>query len=182
MLFLALNRKKIKEKPSPHRILILGSYQSCAVAVTLLRTKTKDRVLSSGTRLPPFLRTVSFLRIPESAAHSKSGCVCAVHKMKASLGTDTVRTRIIGPEAKTLELPLLVKSGSFYFLFCLKFGLRVSVFAVRSPPYPREGISDVLTSVQLFEFLRYTSTSSVSALILVLESWGNYTDRSRLGE
>jgi len=56
----------------------------------------------------------------------------------------TVRTRIIGPHARTLELPLLVRSGSFFFLFCLKLGLRGSVFAVRSTPYPREGISDVL--------------------------------------
>jgi len=39
---------------------------------------------------------------------------------------------------------LLVRSGSFFFLFRLKLGLRGSVFAVRSTPYPREGISDVL--------------------------------------
>ena len=56
----------------------------------------------------------------------------------------TVRTRIIGPHARTLELPLLVRSGSFFFFFCLKLGLRGPVFAVRSTPYPREGISDVL--------------------------------------
>ena len=59
------------------------------------------------------------------------------------IAMDTVRTRIIGPEARTLELPLLVRSGSFFFFFCLKQGLRGSVFAVRSPPYPGEGISDV---------------------------------------
>ena len=60
--------------------------------------------------------------------------------------SSTVRTRTIEPHARTLELPLLVRSGSFFFLFCLKLGLRGSVFVVRSPPYPREGISDVLTS------------------------------------
>jgi len=38
------------------------------------------------------------------------------------LAASTVRTRIIGPEARTLELPLLVRSGSFFFLFCLKQG------------------------------------------------------------
>ena len=34
-------------------------------------------------------------------------------------GYGTVRTRIIGHEAKTLELPLLVRSGSFFFYFVL---------------------------------------------------------------
>ena len=56
----------------------------------------------------------------------------------------TVRTGIIGPDSRTLELPLLVWFGSFFFFFCLKLGLRRSLFAVRSPPYPREGISNVL--------------------------------------
>ena len=32
----------------------------------------------------------------------------------------------------------------FIFYFSLKLGLRRSVFDVRSPPYPREGISNVL--------------------------------------
>jgi len=56
----------------------------------------------------------------------------------------TVRTGIIGPDFRTLELPLLVWSDYFFFFFCLKLGLRRSLFAVRSPPYPREGISNVL--------------------------------------
>ena len=56
----------------------------------------------------------------------------------------TVRTGIIGPDSRTLELPLLVWSDSFFFFFCVKLGLRRSLFAVRSPPYPREGISNVL--------------------------------------
>jgi len=34
---------------------------------------------------------------------------------------------------------LLERSGTFFFLFYLKLGLRGSVFAVRSPPYTREG-------------------------------------------
>jgi len=48
----------------------------------------------------------------------------------------TVRTGIIEPPASTLELPLLVRSGSFFFFFCLKHGLRESIFAVREAPYP----------------------------------------------
>ena len=60
------------------------------------------------------------------------------------LKSNTVRTGIIGPDSRTLELPLLVWSGSFFFFFCLKLRLRRSLFAVRSPPYPREGISNVL--------------------------------------
>ena len=48
---------------------------------------------------------------------------------------------------------MLVRSGSFFFLFCLKLGLRGSVFAVRSPPYPREGISDVFTSGPIIRVL-----------------------------
>jgi len=53
---------------------------------------------------------------------------------------NTVRTGIIEPHARTLELPFLVGSGSFFFFSCLKHGLRESIFAVRSTPYPREGI------------------------------------------
>jgi len=47
---------------------------------------------------------------------------------------------VIGPHARTLELPLLVRPGyrtvlflSFSF-FCLKLKLREPAFAVRSPP------------------------------------------------
>ena len=43
----------------------------------------------------------------------------------------TGRTRIIGPRARALELPLLVLSGQ---VLCLKLGLRGSIFAVVSPP------------------------------------------------
>lgn len=56
----------------------------------------------------------------------------------------TVLTHLIGPHARTLALPLLVRSGSLPFPFCLKLGLRGLVFAVRSSPYPRDGIPDVL--------------------------------------
>ena len=58
----------------------------------------------------------------------------------------TVRSRIIGPHARTLELPLLVRSGSFFFSLCLKLGLRGSVLDVCLPPHLGEGISDVLAS------------------------------------
>ena len=45
-----------------------------------------------------------------------------------------MRTRIIGPCARTLELPLVVKSGSFLFFICLKeqvffFGVFVNPFS-----------------------------------------------------
>ena len=32
----------------------------------------------------------------------------------------SVRTRIIGPCARTLDLPLLARSGVFFFFFCLE--------------------------------------------------------------
>jgi len=75
--------------------------------------------------------------------------------------SSTVRTRIIGPDARTLELPLLVRSGSFFFLFCLKLGLRGSVFAVRSTPYPREGISDVLAPGPIIRVLTVVPVKGV---------------------
>lgn len=68
-------------------------------------------------------------------------CAC-----RASVATRmiTIRTRRIELHAWALELPLLVRSGPFSFFFSgLEVGLRGSVFAVRSPHYPREGISEV---------------------------------------
>ena len=53
----------------------------------------------------------------------------------------TVFTGIIEPHARTLELPLLVRSGSFFFFSCPKPGLRGPVFAVRSPPLSKRGNS-----------------------------------------
>ena len=68
----------------------------------------------------------------------------------------TIRTRIIGLHASILELSLLVKSGTFFFLFCLKLGLRGSVFAMRSPPSIHEREFRMSWSwVQLFQSLRY---------------------------
>jgi len=63
---------------------------------------------------------------------------------KKCFSSHTVRTGIIGPDSRTLELPLLVWSGYFFFFICLELGLKRPLFAVRSPPYPREGISNVL--------------------------------------
>ena len=82
----------------------------------------------------------------------------------------TVRTGIIGPRARTSELPLLVRSGSFFFLFCLRLGLRRSVFAVRSPPYPREGISDFKVSGPIIPVLtvQYSNMARTPSWILVL--------------
>jgi len=53
--------------------------------------------------------------------------------------TGTVGTRIIELHARMLKLPLLVRSGSFFFFFCLELVLRGSVFAVRSPPLSKRG-------------------------------------------
>ena len=50
----------------------------------------------------------------------------------------TVKTRINGPCARTLDLPLVVRAVFFYFFF-------VSgdvFFGVFSPPFPEEEISD----------------------------------------
>ena len=74
----------------------------------------------------------------------------------------TVRTGIIGPRARTLELPLLVRSGSFFFFFCFRLGLRGSVFAVRSPPYPREGISDFKVSGPIIPVLTVSRYDMIS--------------------
>ena len=55
----------------------------------------------------------------------------------------TVKTGIIGPHARTLELPLLVRSGPFFILFFIAYAnAEESVLAVFLPPYP--GIFDVL--------------------------------------
>jgi len=50
-------------------------------------------------------------------------------------------TRIIKPHAKTLELPLLVRSGPFFFFLGPKPGPRGTAFAVL---WPREGVLEVL--------------------------------------
>jgi len=51
-------------------------------------------------------------------------------------------TGVIEPHARALSCPH--RYGlTLLSLFCLKLGQRESVFAVRSPPYPRDGISDV---------------------------------------
>lgn len=72
--------------------------------------------------------------------------------------TRAVRTRRIGPHPRMLELPPLARPGAFSSLFCLKLGLRGSVFAVCSPPYPRERISGVLTSGPIIRVLTVVMT------------------------
>lgn len=52
----------------------------------------------------------------------------------------TGRIGIIEPNGRTLELPFLIRSGSFFFFSWL--GMRGSVFAVSSSPYLRDGIPD----------------------------------------
>ena len=54
---------------------------------------------------------------------------------------NTVRTRIIEPHARTLELPLLVRSGKISFFLSEAEGVG---FRWALSPYPREGISDAL--------------------------------------
>jgi len=74
-------------------------------------------------------------------------------------GSRYVRTGIIEPHARALELPLLVRSGSFFFFFCPKHGPRESIFAVRSTPYPREGISDVFVRGSIIPVLKVIQPS-----------------------
>ncbi|KAG0124237.1 hypothetical protein HOY82DRAFT_193763 [Tuber indicum] len=66
-----------------------------------------------------------------------SGYLNACHSFPVSI---TVRTRINEPCARTLDLPLWVKSGVFFFFICLGEGSFGVVFA----PFPEEGISDYL--------------------------------------
>ena len=58
----------------------------------------------------------------------------------------TVRTRIINPRARTLELPLLVRSSTFLFFFCVKPGMRQSVFSQCSRPLSKRGNSGSLSA------------------------------------
>ena len=53
---------------------------------------------------------------------------------------DTVKTRINGPCARTLDLPLLVRSVFFYFFFVSGDAF----FGAFSPPFPEEEISDYI--------------------------------------
>ena len=55
--------------------------------------------------------------------------------MKASNKPNTVKTRINGPCARTLDLPLLVRSVFFYFFFCVGGRVFWCVF----PPFSRGG-------------------------------------------
>ena len=48
--------------------------------------------------------------------------------------TRAIRTAMVEPRARTLELPLLVWSGTILFLFFVSLGLRQSVFVALSPP------------------------------------------------
>ena len=48
----------------------------------------------------------------------------------------TVRTRIIGPCARTLDLPLLVRSGAFFFFLLFRGG---QIFGVFFAPFLEEG-------------------------------------------
>ena len=75
----------------------------------------------------------------------------------------TVRTRIIGPHVRTSELPLLVRSGTFFSLLCLKHGLKGPVIAMRPPPYPRAGISDALASSPIIRVLTVVWNRGLSA-------------------
>ena len=58
----------------------------------------------------------------------------SLRKRAFNVFSPTVRTRIIGPEVGTLELPLLVRVGSFFFFSSLKLSL-VKIFT--KVPYLR---------------------------------------------
>jgi len=59
---------------------------------------------------------------------------------------------MIGPQTGMLELPLLVMSSAFFFLFCLKLGVGGSVFAVGSPSTKRGGFCGACSEIELFGF------------------------------
>jgi len=66
----------------------------------------------------------------------------------------TTRAGIIEPYARTLELPLPVRSGSFFFPIGLTQGLRNSIFSMRSTPCRREEISDVFARGPIIPVLK----------------------------
>ena len=81
----------------------------------------------------------------------------------------TVKTRINGPCARTLGLPLQVRSVFFYFFFCL--GGRV--FWCVSPPFPEEEISDYIAHgpfVRVFTVPQLLRVCHVSAALPLPES------------
>ena len=88
----------------------------------------------------------------------------------------TVRTGVIEPHARTLELLLPVRSGTFFSFFRLKLGLRGSFFAARSPHYPRERIPDVLARdstipVSGVNYFQLASGPGAYSSLLVPVSW-----------
>jgi len=64
------------------------------------------------------------------------GAPTSAHRLTNMRHSTTVKTQIIEPQARALELPFLFPP--------LKLGLRGPVLVVRSPPDLRGGISDNL--------------------------------------
>ena len=65
--------------------------------------------------------------------------------------SSTVKTRIIGPCARTLDLPLILVVRSVFFSFSFVSG---GVILVCSPPLPEEEISDYIAHGPIIRVLR----------------------------
>ena len=76
-----------------------------------------------------------------------------------------VKTRIIGPCARTLELPLLVKSGVFYFYFS-SWG---ACFLVFPTPFPEKEILDDLAHGPIVQVLTVISVPALQCKINACE-------------
>ena len=72
------------------------------------------------------------------------------------IGPPTARPRIIGPCVRTLDLPLLVRLGVFFFFFCFG-GADFWCFFFR--PFPEEEISDYIVHGPIIGVLTVDSQS-----------------------
>jgi hypothetical protein len=79
--------------------------------------------------------------------------------------TGTVKTGINGPCARTLELPLLVRPGVFFFLFVSESRF----FAVFFAPFPEEEILDYIAHGPLIRVFTVTQTSIHITRILYVD-------------
>jgi len=75
--------------------------------------------------------------------------------VKETIKPNTVRTRIIGPCPRTLELPLLVWSDVFFFVL-LSWG---QIFGVFFTPLPEEEIFDCIAHGPIIQVLTVPDTS-----------------------
>ena len=74
----------------------------------------------------------------------------------------TVKTRINGPCARTLDLPLLVRSVFFYFFFVSGDAF----FGAFSPPFPEEEISDYIAHGPFIRVFTVVLAASASHILV----------------